>query len=207
MQSAFPAIVVFLFALVSGGVQDQNKVSQKESGHEFKFTASPDQCTDVLYKDISTGIEKDAGGATPTTVRLSPKLYVFTCKCPSGDVVSNPTMIGQVSSYQFLCQPRTQQAALQRNCDINTSDSRNVNDNKRIGDQDLFHIRCSTPGKVLTATYNSCNWAGGEVCTHINARNELSGPCKDDPKSACIYYQTNDGNFKVIHGTYTYMPE
>jgi hypothetical protein len=24
---------------------------------------------------------------------------------------------------------------------------------------------------------------------------------------ACIFYQTNDGNFKVIHGSYTYLPE
>jgi hypothetical protein len=34
----------------------------------------------------------------------------------------------------------------------------------------------------------------------------MSKACPDDPKVACIYYQTNDGNFKVIHGSYTYLP-
>lgn len=190
----------------SGG----NKTSLKASGHEFVFKAAPEQCTDVLYKEVATGVVKDAGGATPKSVRLAPKLYEFTCKCQSGDQVSKPTMVGQATEYTFHCAaavveaPPTPQAG---KCDINRDDARNVNDSKRIGDQDLFHIRCVTAGNVLSAKYDTCTWAGGETCTHINARNELSGACADNAKVACIYYQTNDGNFKVIHGSYTYIPD
>jgi hypothetical protein len=82
-----------------------------------------------------------------------------------------------------------------------------VDDHKRIGDQDMFHIRCDASGPVTYARYDSCAFAGGEVCSHINPRNEQSGYCADDPKSACIYYQTNNGDFKVIHGVYTYVPD
>ena len=81
---------------------DKNKFSGK-ADHQFVFKATPEQCTDVTYKEIATGVVKDAGGATPRTVLLAPKLYEFTCKCPSGDQVSQPTMVAQISDYTFYC--------------------------------------------------------------------------------------------------------
>jgi hypothetical protein len=94
---------------------------------------------------------------------------------------------------------------LSKACDVDTGHA--INDHERIGDQDVFHIRCAAPGAVTYARYDSCAYAGGERCSHINPRNERSKACADDPKAACIYYQTNDGNFKVIHGVYTYIPD
>jgi hypothetical protein len=210
-RAVIAALLALLVPVAAQQQEDQpgNRSARKTTGHEFKFTASPQQCTDVLYTESATRIIKDAGGATPLTLRLAPKLYRFTCKCAGGDTTSGPVMVGDQQSYSFRCEtPVVAQAPTPQSgrCDINRDDARNVNDHRRIGDQDVFHIRCTAPSQVLSAQYDTCTYAGGERCSSINARNELSGPCADDPKVACIYYQTNDGNFKVIHGSYTYMP-
>jgi hypothetical protein len=76
-----------------------------------------------------------------------------------------------------------------------------------IGDQEVWHIKCPVKGTVTSATYVSCVYSNNSPCSHINARPELTGPCPDDPKAACITFQTNDGNFKVVKGTYTYTPD
>jgi hypothetical protein len=187
--------------------KQQDKIGVKNSGHEYSISASPEECTDVLYTEIATGLTKDAGGATPLSVTLAPKLYHFTCKCPGGDSVSGPVMVGERQSYKFICKAPPQnveEKPLTGSCKINTQDARNVNDNRKIGDQNVFHIRCAAEGQVQSAKYDSCAFAGGEPCRSINPRDELSGPCADDPKAACIYYQTNDGNYKVIAGSFTY---
>ncbi len=102
-------VIMALLVLLYGancaaiGQSSDDKIAVKVSGHFFSFTSAPDQCTDVLYKEVATGLTKDAGGATPRSVRLAPKLYQFTCKCPSGDVFSQPTMVGQATGYAFNC--------------------------------------------------------------------------------------------------------
>jgi hypothetical protein len=200
-------LVMTANAVAQQSDDQQDKLARKTSGHIFDFNASPQECEDVIYKEVASGIEKDAGGATPKSLRLAPKLYVFTCRCRGGHAVSGPVMVGEQQSYSFHCEGAPPvPTPLSGTCDINKNDVRNVDDHKRIGDQDLFHILCSAPGNVISAKYEGCNWAGGERCSHINARNELSGPCSDSPMTACIFYQTNDGNFKVIHGSYTYAP-
>ena len=182
--------------------QQRNKQSDKESGHDFLFEAYPDQCTDVTYTEVATGIKKDAGGATPRSVRLAPKLYDFTCKCGSINIEAKNTEVGQAASYRFHCEIPVAIGSQSRDCVVDTNHA--INDHERIGDQDVFHITCSSPGEVTSAHFASCAFAGGEPCSHINARNERSGACLNNPKAACIYYQTNDGNFKVIHGVFTY---
>jgi hypothetical protein len=185
--------------------QQRNKEATKETGHDFLFESYPDQCSDVTYTEVATGISKDAGGTTPRTVKLSPRLYNFTCKCGSKEVVAKNTDVGHVTTYKFHCELPIAQGPQSQNCAIDTRHA--VDDRERIGDQDVFHIRCPSPGPVTSASYVSCNFAGGEPCSHINPRNERSGPCSGEPRVACIYYQTNDGNFKVIHGVFSFVPD
>lgn len=73
--------------------------------------------------------------------------------------------------------------------------------------QEVWHIKCPAGGKVLSANYISCAFSDGRPCSHINPRPELTGPCDDDPKAACITFQTNNGDFKIVTGTYTYIPD
>jgi hypothetical protein len=185
--------------------QQQNKQAQKESGHDFLFEASPDQCSDVTYTEVATGISKDAGGATPRTVKLAPKLYNFTCKCGARNLVASNSMVGNIRGYKFDCQIPVAQGPQSQQCDVDTKHA--YDDHESIGDQKVFHIRCSSPGPVISARYVSCSYAGGEPCSSINPRNERSAACANEPKVACIYYQTNDGNYKVIHGVFSYTPD
>jgi hypothetical protein len=204
VKATFVMLLAFLVPAANGWQSDQqqNKQAAKESGHDFLFEAYPDQCSDVTYTEVATGISKDAGGSTPRTVKLAPRLYNFTCKCGSKDVVAKNTVVGQAASYRFHCETPVAQGSQSQECAIDNRHA--VDDHERIGDQDVFHIRCSSPGAVTSARFASCNFAGGEPCSHINPRNERSGPCAGEPKVACIYYQTNDGNFKVIHGMFSY---
>lgn len=114
MKSALPMILTLAALLLPAEAQQPNQPAEDRLGqkqwHEFVFKASPEQCTDVLYKEVATGTVKDAGGATPRTVRLAPKLYEFTCKCPSGDQVSKPTMVGQATDYTFYCKAAVAEA-------------------------------------------------------------------------------------------------
>jgi hypothetical protein len=206
------SLLLFLLAFflpVANGQQtnqpQRNKQADKESGHDFLFESAPDQCTDVTYTEVATGIRKDAGGATPRTVRLAPKLYNFTCQCGSTEILARNTVVGQAPGYKFHCEIPVAQGPQSKECAIDTNHA--INDHERIGDQDVFHIRCPSPGAVTSARFTSCTFAGGEQCSHINARNERSGACAGEPKVACIYYQTNDGNFKVIHGVFSYTPD
>jgi hypothetical protein len=203
------ALFVLLMILVPHTIaqqsQQQNKQAAKETGHDFLFEAYPEQCSDVTYTEVATGISKDAGGATPRTVRLAPRLYNFTCRCGSTDVLAKNTVVGQAASYRFHCETPVAAGAQTKPCDVDTNHA--INDHERIGDQDVFHIRCPSPGAVASARFTSCTYAGGERCSHINPRDERSGACTDDPKVACIFYQTNDGNFKVIHGVITYIAD
>jgi hypothetical protein len=115
MKNAIPMILTLAGLCLPVAAQDnqtaQDRLAQK-GWHEFVFKASPEQCTDVLYKEVATGTVKDAGGGTPRTVRLAPKLYEFTCKCPSGDQVSKPTMVGQAPDYMFTCKAAVVEAPL-----------------------------------------------------------------------------------------------
>jgi len=199
-------LLAFLVSSANAPQSDQqrNRQATKETGHDFVFEASPDQCGDVTYTEVATGISKDAGGTTPRTVKLSPRLYNFSCKCGSKEVVARNTVVGQAASYTFLCEIPAAQGPQSQECAIDTLHA--VNDHERIGDQDVFHIRCPSPGPVTSARFTSCNFAGGEQCSHINPRNERSGACAGEPRVACIYYQTNDGNFKVVHGVFSFTP-
>lgn len=76
-----------------------------------------------------------------------------------------------------------------------------------IGDQHVWYIKCDVNGTVTEAYWKSCVYTNGTACSHINPRPEKTGPCGKDNKSACIWFQTNDGNYKVITGTYTYIPD
>jgi hypothetical protein len=208
VKTTLSFLLAFLFPCANAqqqNQQQQDKMAEKESGHDFLFEASPDQCSNVIYTEIATGISKDAGGATPKRVRLAPKLYKFTCKCGSVDIVARNSMVGQTPSYKFSCHLPVAQGPQSQQCDIDTN--RAINDHERIGDQDVFHIRCPVPGTVTSARFVSCNFAGGEACSHINPRNERSGACGNEPRVACIYYQTNDGKFKVIHGVVSFSPD
>jgi len=40
--------------------------------------------------------------------------------------------------------------------------------------------------------------------SNLNPCQHVMGPAKTGPNGACIYYQTNDGNYKVIAASFTY---
>jgi hypothetical protein len=134
-------LVTLLLPALAQESDQENRLALKKTGHDFKIDASPQQCTDVLYTELATGISKDAGGATPRTLRLAPKLYKFTCKCSGGDSTSGAVMVGEQQSYLFHCEApavHTPPSPQQGRCDVNRDDTRNIDDRKRIGIRTSF---------------------------------------------------------------------
>jgi hypothetical protein len=96
---------------------------------------------------------------------------------------------------------------LEGHCHFTNGDPHNVNEGGKMMQMSGFHLRCPAPGVVLEASYEKCEYLEKQPCQNTLPRDEISSPCPDDPRVACIYYLTNDGNYKTIYGKYKYMPD
>jgi hypothetical protein len=104
----------------------------------------------------------------------------------------------------FAVAPKTA-SIIEESCSTSSVHQERGNPAEDNSQQEVYFVRCKAKGAVTAVRWGGCTYMGGNACLSINKRDDLSRPCADDANAACVYYQTNDGNAKLIYGTYWYQ--
>jgi len=171
---------------------------------------------------------------SPATVTCTPRIYTYwfwhtyiesqgiILNCTrqlesdavqiTGNSLKGPlkAKLGGISSPPPIAPPRPPAEPVTTSCSKSTfgppaGDA--ISDGYKIGDQDVWHFKCPVDGTVTSVTYVSCVYSNGSACSHINPRPEKTGQCPGEPRMACVTWQTNDGNYKVVTARITYIPD